>query len=52
MTNVTPVSEKEWANELSRLHGTSGARKRVRSVSLLIFVALTAASVVVVLALA
>jgi hypothetical protein len=52
VTNVTVVPGREWANELSRLHGNSDARKRVRSVILLTVVALAAVIVVVVLALA
>lgn len=52
MTNVTAVPDKEWADELSRLHGKDGGLKRRRYVRLLTLLLVTAVIVVVVLTLA
>jgi len=52
VTNVTNVPGRDWADELSRLHGSSDATKRRRLFRLLSLVVLAIVIVVVVLALA
>ncbi len=52
MTNVTAVPGTEWADELSRLHGSSDGKKRRRYGRLLTLLVLMVAVVVVILTLA